>query len=342
MNHDLDRTLQAIALHNWRCVLLERGQKRPVAGRPWQVTSHVDTLRAHLASGCGVGLVTGESGITVLDFDDMDAYSRLSAQLGPVVPWVTSPSTGIHAYFKQRPDLPAKILWNGRVAGEVQRGPRQQVVIPPSPYPGKPSKGIPSGGFYEWLVDPRGELSDLPVAWVGYLLEVPDHITLGDARGHEANGNDWHGEPAEVIVKRALDQPGAKLRKNGVHFQCLGCERIGRDRSMDNAIAFLSGKFTCATFGASHRSAIAEQLRLGLDYDEPEAPLCEDLPDYKDPMDAPLCENVPGYMDPNDAPLCEDLPGYEDPNDAPLEEDAKATLRGTRRARRSAARSVRQ
>jgi hypothetical protein len=344
MNNDLDRTLQAITTHSWRVVLLERGQKRPVAGVPWQITSDLNTVRAHLASGCGVGLVCGESRIAVLDFDDMAAYQEMAARLGPIKPWSTSPSGGVHCYFKAADGLPAKIHWNGQTVGEVQRGTRQHVVMAPSPYPGKPAKGVPPGGYYAWLVDPRGDLPELPAAWVEHMLIVPDYVKADDIRGHEADGSDWRGESKEELVKRALEQDGAKLRRNGVHFQCLGCKRLGRDRSMDNAIVFLeTGKFTCTVFREAHRSAIAEQLRLGL-CDDPweNAPLAENAPGYLDPDGAPLAEDAPGYIDPMDVPLCENVPGHRDPMSYPLEEDVEVTPGRTRRTRRSAALRVKQ
>jgi hypothetical protein len=263
--------------------------------------------------------------VAVLDFDDRAAYDEMVATLGPLQAWSTSPSNGVHCYLVNRPDLPARILWGGRNVGELQRGDRQQVVMPPSPYPGKPSRGIPPGGEYRWLVDPRGAVPELPVAWFGYLTSPPEHIQAltGDTPGHENDGDNWNGPGAEAILERALQQPGRKVRKNGVHFQCAGCLKQGRDRSMDNAIVFFNGKFTCTVAREAHRSAIALQLRIGLDYEEPEAPLAEDVPGYQDPMAAPLAEDVPGYQDPRDYPLAEDVPGYKDPMSYPLEEDFK-------------------
>lgn len=338
----IDLTLEAMRKHAWRLVLLARGQKRP-AGDTWRITSDPAAVRAHLASGCGVGIVTGESCVVVMDFDDMKAHDQMVAKLGPVTPWVTSPSGGIHCYFNAADGLPAKITWNGATVGEVQRGERQHVCMPPSPYAGKPSKGIPPGGTYVWLTDPRGDLPALPAAWAEYLLEAPAHIQPGDARGHEYDSSDWRGDPVEVLMKRALKQPGARLRKKGVHFQCAGCAKAGRDRSMDNAIVFIpSGKFTCTTDREAHRGDIARQLRLGLDYEEPEAPLCEDVEGYVDPMTYPLAENVPGHIDPMDYPLAEDVPGYVDPMDYPLQEEADGAPRRTRRTRRSAALRVKQ
>jgi hypothetical protein len=313
-----------------RAVLLSG--KRPIE-RNWPTRRpSEDEVANHLVRGGNVGVKAG-AGLVILDFDDAVAERELLAELGELQPTVETGSGRRH-YYVSAPaatELPAKLMWKGKCAGEVQRTSAQQVVAPPSIHPttAKP---------YVWLVDNPERLQELPSKWLGFLLSLPGHIMPGDSRGHEDDGSDeWRGEPAEVIVKRSLEQPGAKLRKNGVHFQCRGCKRLGRDRSMDNGIVFLTGKFTCCIFHEAHRSAIAEQLRLGTDYEEPEAPLAEDVPGHVDPMDYPLAEDVPGYVDPMDYPLAEDVPGYVDPMDYPLAEEADVAHTRTRRTRSSAA-----
>jgi hypothetical protein len=71
-------------------------------------------------------------------------------------------------------DLPAKLAWDDRTIGEIQRGPgQQQVVIPPSRHPD-------TGLRYRWVtehlgilcepIDPVGDpLPELPGLWRAYL-----------------------------------------------------------------------------------------------------------------------------------------------------------------------------
>lgn len=97
------------------------------------------------------------------------------------------------------------------------------------------------------------------------MTERPDFITQGDKRGLE-NTDDikqpWSGPDAFVMVALAMKQPGAKLRRHGIKFQCAGCVAEGHDKSMDNACVFNDGRFSCAVGGAAHRAAIAKQLNI--------------------------------------------------------------------------------
>jgi hypothetical protein len=262
-------------------VLLRRGSKAP-DGSSWQTTRDARVVRQHLAAGGNVGLVCGEvSGVAVLDFDSVEAKDEMYAALGSLVPWVGSPSHGTHVYVRWAPGLPAKLRWKGKIVGEIQRGPgQQQVVIPPSPYPGNPKRGIPPGGRYEWLTDPTQPLPELPATWLGHLaasegqfapttaavagtglLPRPSFIPDGDSRGTEnIKPQQWDGPDATELQRRALQQPGAKLRGNGaVKFQCYGCQLENRDRHMDNARVGPDGRWGCAV-DTGHKRAIAVQL----------------------------------------------------------------------------------
>jgi len=72
----------------------------------------------------------------------------------------------------------------------------------------------------------------------------------------------WDGPAPELIIQRALDQPGAKRRRMGIKFQCPQCRDDGHDRHRDNAIVFNDGKWACAYAPGevSHKQAIAKAL----------------------------------------------------------------------------------
>jgi hypothetical protein len=238
------------------------------------VTSDDAALRAHVSRGGNVGLVCGPapsaSGVAVLDFDDAGAAAEMMSALGRLPPTVRTGSGKGHVYVRWEDGLPAKIRWHGVVVGEVQRGGAnrlQHVVMPPSVHP--------CGEPYRWLLDPRLEPPALPAEWRAHLsapnlgggdasplsLPVPAFVAPGDSRGTEGAVEPWDGPDAATLVARALKQRGAVMRASGyVKFQCLGCDREGRDRHFDNAyLRVADGRWGCAVDRA-HRRAIAEQL----------------------------------------------------------------------------------
>ncbi len=260
----LERTLSAIR-QGWTVVLLEPGTKRLVSGLSWEECSTRDTerVRRHLASGGGIGLDVFESGIIVLDVDVPGALQELSLAVGPTPPpTVMSPSLGVHVYMRRpEADFSPLLMIGERRIGEVIRGPRQQVVMPPTPYPGNPKRGIPPGGEYRWLRDPL-PLPDLPAHWLAYLTEaqVPDYIERS-AKGVPQE-EPWMGPGADVLIRRAMDQPGAKRRGRGVKFQCPQCYAEGHDRHRDNAVVWNDGRWGCAWApdNPKHKRAIGAAL----------------------------------------------------------------------------------
>lgn len=273
----LDLTLAAIESHGWRVVLLQPRAKKPPEHQRWPITTDLSVIRRHSGNR---GLVCGQaSGVAVLDFDDRAMAEEMRAALGPLTPWTKSGSgRGDHCYVGWEPNLPARITWRGVKVGEVQRGDQQQVVLPPSIHPGDSKRGIPSGGIYQWLIDPRQPLPTLPDAWRGYLLGpvLPDGdaswdgpwgtvIATGVRPSDLPTANltfdetPWDGPSPEELIRRAMKQPGASRRSTGVKFQCPGCRAEGHDKHMDNAIVYLSGRWGCAV-DSRHSQAIAEAL----------------------------------------------------------------------------------
>ena len=170
MNADLDLTLAAVACHGWQVVLLGKRSKRPT-GAQWNVTTDLDVIRHHDGNR---GLLCGPaSGVAVLDFDNRAIGDDMFAALGTLAIWVETGSSKWHCYVAWEPNLPAKLMWQGRKVGELQRGgigPEgqpvlQHVVLPFSIHPD-------TGRAYRWRVDPRSPLPTLPDAWRTYLLDT--------------------------------------------------------------------------------------------------------------------------------------------------------------------------
>ncbi len=258
---DLDRTLRAISTQGWTVVLLAPRSKKP-AGSAWQMTKNLSEVRRHLGEGGNLGLVCGSvSGVVVLDFDDLTLARLMFDELGPLPITVVTGSGKWHSYINWQPNLPAKIHWQGKLVGEVQRGPMQQVVMPPSIHP--------NGQPYAWNLRISG-VAALPEAWVQHLLEedvvLPDWLKpYTDLPRHILEEEEWEGPPPEELLRRAMEQPGAKHRSYGVKFQCPGCRAEGHDKHKDNALVGSDGRWGCAFASntaaeADHKQAIGEAL----------------------------------------------------------------------------------
>jgi hypothetical protein len=256
-----DLTLAAIKRHGWRAVLLATCSKEPRRGEPWAVTADPGRAAAHLATGGNVGLLCGrESGVGALDFDDDTAAREMFAELGSLVVTVTTGSGKPHCYFAHAAGLPAKIRWKGRKVGEVQRGPNQYVVMPPSVHPD-------TGRPYMWAADPLAPIPPLPDRWREHLAAARVSDPFGPKPGFLTGGSDgvpqtesWTGPPASELLRRAMQQPGASSRSNGsVKFQCSGCAAEGHDKHRDNAIVHPDGRWGCA-LDPEHKRAIGAAL----------------------------------------------------------------------------------
>jgi Bifunctional DNA primase/polymerase, N-terminal len=170
---DAELTVAAVRARGWEVVKL-RG-KRPV-GAHWQTTRDADEVARWIAADDNIGLVCHQrTGVAVLDPDDLLTWADMIDELGqPCLPWVLTGSERLHYYIAWEPDLPAKLTWDGKIIGEIQRGPgQQQVVIPPSRHPD-------TGRLYRWITESLGflcepihpmadPLRELPGLWRAYL-----------------------------------------------------------------------------------------------------------------------------------------------------------------------------
>jgi hypothetical protein len=167
-----EMTVEVVRVRGWQCVLLGPRSKRPTGGESWVTTTDARRVAQWFADAYNVGLCCGSSTIAALDPDDMLEWADAIDTLGPpALPWVKTGSGKLHYYVHWMPELPAKLIWNDTLIGELQRGPNQQVVLPGSLHP--------SGGEYRWitdrlgLVEPVNPVSDplptLPGEWLAHL-----------------------------------------------------------------------------------------------------------------------------------------------------------------------------
>ncbi len=254
-----EQTHTLLILHKWQVVLLGSRSKKPI-GKTWQVTRDLPRISHHIAAGGNIGLhCCQESGVAVLDFDDLSAASEMLEALGPLPVTVFTGSDKWHTYIKWEPGLPAKIKWREEIVGEIQRGPNQQVVMPPSIHP--------NGRPYVWN---DAEVIELPQDWREHLttpeILIPRGLEQYAGEGLEhLEREEWDGPPPEEILRRAAMQPGAKHRATGIKFQCPACRDLrGRDRHRDNAFVRLDGRWGCAYApgDSEHKRMIGEALGI--------------------------------------------------------------------------------
>jgi hypothetical protein len=169
MHPDAQLTVDVIRARGWQAVLLAPRSKKP-SGPAWMVTKDAATVAQWFDAGFNVGLICHEdTGLAVLDADDLVVWTEMVATLGELSPpWTLTGGGGLHFYVQWVAGLPAKLLWNGLTVGEVQRGPgQQQVVLPGSIHPD-------TGEVYRWNADPLSDyttlaLPPLPEDWRLYL-----------------------------------------------------------------------------------------------------------------------------------------------------------------------------
>jgi len=187
MNSDGQRTLEAIRTRGWEIVKLKG--KKPV-GKHWEISTDAERVAAWLAAGYNIGLVCHQrTGVAVLDPDTIEWADMVDALGQPCLPWVLTGSGNLHYYTEWADDLPAKLTWEGKIIGEIQRGPgQQQVVLPPSVHPD-------TGLRYRWItesllptilcepIDPMtSPLPSLPGEWIAYLRAFTYEARYGYSR----------------------------------------------------------------------------------------------------------------------------------------------------------------
>lgn len=175
------------ASRGWRVVPILAGTKRPTLTR-WteQASTDHDTIKAWWTdTDHGVGIVTGaDSGLWVLDVDDLDALVDLEARYEPLPPTLTSitGSGGYHLVFRW-PGVEIRNDAGRRLGpGLDVRGEGGQIVAPPSVHP--------NGQPYVWDLGQPEEPAEAPE----WLLDL---VTAGPA--------------AEAVDREAVartDRPG--------------------------------------------------------------------------------------------------------------------------------------
>lgn len=113
-------------------------------------------------SDANVGVLTGLSGVTVVDIDDPDQADAIAERFGPT-PLVTStPSGGMHRWYRSNGERNPNLRRHGLEADV--KGIGGMVVVPPSIRPG--------GGCYGFLSGSWADVADLPCMNPGALDAV--------------------------------------------------------------------------------------------------------------------------------------------------------------------------
>lgn len=203
------------------CHALKAGTKQP-AGMGWQKRTATD-LSTFKAGCVGVGILCGAvSQTTVLDIDDMAAWSKLLAaakengsdvDVFEAVPCVKTPSGGLHYYFAYNEQIGSKAKdiiavdeTGERAKIDIDtRNDGGQVVCPPSLYCAtKPDKKEFEGIPYKWAVsfDDVGGVENLePMPeWLNDLLTQKLKI-VDDCSGK------YHIKPLEEPKKAPKIEP---------------------------------------------------------------------------------------------------------------------------------------
>jgi hypothetical protein len=199
MTADAALTVEVVRVRGWHCVRLAPRQKVP-AGRRWDISHDADTVARWFTRGFNVGLVCGKpSGVAVLDPDKPLLWADMIEALGqPSLPWALTGSGRLHYYIAWCDLLPAKLIWNRQIVGEIQRGPGlQQVVLPGSVHP--------NGSGYRWITDRLGflcepidpvhdPLPDIGGYWGAYLFhDAHMRAYLAEQRARQRRGQEDTG-----------------------------------------------------------------------------------------------------------------------------------------------------
>lgn len=93
-------TLAMIERRQLDVVLLAKREKKPPAGRRWQVTHDRRVAERHLRGGGNLGLIAGEkNAIAILDPDEQLCWADMIDSLGqPCAPWVETGRGRRHYY----------------------------------------------------------------------------------------------------------------------------------------------------------------------------------------------------------------------------------------------------
>lgn len=154
-------------------------KEKSVALRKWEHFQSIpptdaDYRRWFAKRRVGIAILCGQvsGGLTVRDFDTMDAYQRWAAShpdLAATLPTVAT-RRGCHVYFRSNFRDIVKVKYGGIEEGEL-RG-KGIVIAPPSRHP--------SGTTYQWLIQPYPDIPHLDPVAAGLM---PEYATW-DTRGH--------------------------------------------------------------------------------------------------------------------------------------------------------------
>lgn len=121
----------------------------------------------------GVGIVTG-SGLTVVDIDTPEAEAWISSRVDLPETATVKTRRGKHLYFASPGQtIPKRVALAG-VEGLDICGACSIVIAPPTPF-------IDGSGQYEWLIDPRRALAQLPAELAQLICAKREPKPVGNA-----------------------------------------------------------------------------------------------------------------------------------------------------------------
>lgn len=138
----------------------EDGKFPLVATKKWRKRPSLAVVEAWIAaarfSGANIGILTGLSGVTVLDIDDPNHYEPLIALFGPTPLVIETPRGGFHLWYKASGERCCN-LRNAGFDADI-KGAGGFIVTPPSVR----TAGANAGRLYTLTLGHWGDLSRLP------------------------------------------------------------------------------------------------------------------------------------------------------------------------------------
>ena len=204
----------------WSVIPVNSDSKQPLV--PWKKFSERrptdDELRGwpERFKNAGIAVITGPvSGLVVLDCDGKSGLTEAVERGLPKTPMVSTPSGGMHAYFKWPKEL--KPFRNSTKLGESKkldvRGDSAYVLAPWS----KRS----DGRRYTWLEDPKMKLAEVP----GWFMKMLQKLT-GEKRAEARRPTEYKvrlpgaAERVPRRVKRLIKNGYEDLERYGSRSEC--------------------------------------------------------------------------------------------------------------------------
>lgn len=107
----------------------------------WNRFDETNADRLSIGRATGIAVITGPSGLAVLDFDDPDVFALFTEQYGDIQTRIARTPRGYHAYFNAPDGVTIKPRLNIIPGLDVRAG-ESYIILPPS---------IMEHGTYAWV-----------------------------------------------------------------------------------------------------------------------------------------------------------------------------------------------